>query len=362
VKVGMGFFFQASGRKETDLEVFEQELRLASLAEPLGFDSVWTSEHHWTDYAMVPAPLQVLAFMAGRTQRIALGTHVLVLPWHQPERLVGEIGLLDNLCDGRFLLGIGRGLGKHEFDGFGIDMSETRDRFNEIAEVVLDALETGSIEYSGQYVNVPQRDVRPAPVRSFKGRTYGAAVRPESLDVMARLGSGLIIIPQKPWDTVREELAHYRSRFESEHGEQAPSPVVCVHLYCDRDGAKAKELGHVYNQQYYHRVMAQYGLTGSHFQETAGYEYYAKTASRIAKDGGDEAAAHYADLHVYGNPSECLEKLHWIKEAIGTEHFVCFFAYGGFSYDDAGKSMMLFDEEVRRVLQEDRSFSLSTSS
>lgn len=353
----MGFFFQAANRDEPDQEVYTRELELASAAEPLGFDSVWTAEHHWTEYAMSPGPLQFLAYMAGKTKRIQLGTHILVLPWHKPERLVGEIAELDNLSNGRFILGIGRGLGKHEFDGFGLDMTETRDRFWETAQAVVQGLEQGYIEYSGKYVNVPKRMIRPAPVRSFRDRTYGAAVSPESLDQMAELGSGLVIIPQKPWEVVERELVQYRTKFEELQGRSAPKPVVAVHLYVDHDSVKATELGQRNNQMYYHRIMEMYGLNKTHLQNTKGYEYYGKTAARIAESGEDKAAEHYANLHVYGNPRECMEKIEWIKRTIDADHLVCFFAYGGFSYDQSRASLELFNEEMRPVLQEDRAFS-----
>jgi alkanesulfonate monooxygenase SsuD/methylene tetrahydromethanopterin reductase-like flavin-dependent oxidoreductase (luciferase family) len=351
--IGMGAFLSGFGRDMPDQEIYRNELELASLAEPMGFDSIWAPEHHFTDYCMTPDPLQFLAFMAGRTKRVELGTMIIVLPWRSPARVAGEIAMLDNLSDGRFLLGIGRGLARHEFEGLGVPMEATRPIFNEMASFLVESLEAGSMEHDGEYVKVPKRAIRPAPTRSFAGRTYGAAVSPESLEVMAGLGAGILIIPQKPWDTTRAELDLYRAAYEKRHGTPAPKPIAAVHVYCDKDGAKAEELGHHFNQLYYHRVMSQYELAGHHFDSTAGYEYYRQVSERIAASGEDRAAAFYADLHVHGDPKQCLEKLEWIAKTIDCERLFAFFSYSGIPYEDVRSSLNTFQEHVRPVVQRD---------
>ena len=84
MKVGMSIFMQNTNDKWTDYEVYQNDLKLADLAEPLGFDSIWSVEHHFTPYTMVPDVLQFLTYMAGRTTKIELGSMVVVLPWHDP--------------------------------------------------------------------------------------------------------------------------------------------------------------------------------------------------------------------------------------------------------------------------------------
>jgi alkanesulfonate monooxygenase SsuD/methylene tetrahydromethanopterin reductase-like flavin-dependent oxidoreductase (luciferase family) len=111
----------------SDLDCFKHELALADLAEPLGFDSIWQPEHHFSGYEMTPNVLQFLTYMAGRTKTVRLGSMVVVLPWHNPLRVIEDVTQLDYYSGGRAILGIGRGLGAMEFGGFGIDMSDTRD-------------------------------------------------------------------------------------------------------------------------------------------------------------------------------------------------------------------------------------------
>ena len=78
--VGMSVIFQNPGEKIPDSQVYKQDLALARLAEPLGYDSIWSVEHHFTDYTMCPDVLQYLTYFAGRTERIQLGSMVVVLP------------------------------------------------------------------------------------------------------------------------------------------------------------------------------------------------------------------------------------------------------------------------------------------
>src|SRR5262245_16025885 len=98
--VGFAPVFQNPDNALPDAEVYRQELRLAEMAEPLGFDSIWSVEHHFTDYTMVPDVLQFLSYMAGKTQHVQLGTMVVVLPWHDPMRVAEQISLLDHLSGG----------------------------------------------------------------------------------------------------------------------------------------------------------------------------------------------------------------------------------------------------------------------
>jgi alkanesulfonate monooxygenase SsuD/methylene tetrahydromethanopterin reductase-like flavin-dependent oxidoreductase (luciferase family) len=100
----------------SDADVFAEHLALGDLAEPLGFDSLFALEHHFTGYAMSPAPTQLLSYYAGRTRRITLGTAVIVLPWHDPVRVAEQIALLDVMCGGRCLFGFVRAAGRHRAD------------------------------------------------------------------------------------------------------------------------------------------------------------------------------------------------------------------------------------------------------
>ncbi|MEX2394454.1 MAG: LLM class flavin-dependent oxidoreductase, partial [Actinomycetota bacterium] len=207
--VGYASFFQ-NLRGLPDHEVWRSELARADAAERLGFGSIWCTEHHFDHYTMSPNVLQFLTWVAARTERIRLGSAVVVLPWHDPVRVAEDISVLDHMSGGRVVLGIGRGLGRIEFDGFRLEMGESRQRFVEHAEAIMQAFDEGHIDYDGKLYRQPRIDIRPAPLAPLRGRTYASAVSPESMEIMARLGVGLMIIPQKPWPTVVDEIRDYR--------------------------------------------------------------------------------------------------------------------------------------------------------
>jgi alkanesulfonate monooxygenase SsuD/methylene tetrahydromethanopterin reductase-like flavin-dependent oxidoreductase (luciferase family) len=349
--VGLAAVFQNPGKSRTDREVYTNELRLADLAEPLGFESIWGVEHHFTDYTMCPDVLQFLTYMAGRTTRAQLGSMVVVLPWHDPMRVAEEVAMLDNISGGRLILGLGRGAGKVEFDGFRLSMDESRQRFVESAETLLGGLETGYCEYSGTFVRQPRAAIRPAPFKSFRGRTYAAAVSPESLPVMAKLGVGILIIPQKPWKEVARELETYRSIFRQVNGVDAPPPVSAGWTFCDESAERAEEMARRYIGGYYQTVLDHYQFQGDHLARTKGYEYYGKMAEKIAQYGTDTVVDYFMNLQVWGTPAQCYDKIRDIHARTGNSHYVGVFSYAGMPYTDAERNMRLFAREVMPALQ-----------
>ena len=89
MKVGLNLVFSNPGHV-TDQELWREQLAQADQAEPLGFDSVWGVEHHFTDYIICPDVLQYLTWIAARTEEIELGSQVVVLPWHDPLRVAEQ--------------------------------------------------------------------------------------------------------------------------------------------------------------------------------------------------------------------------------------------------------------------------------
>ena len=101
MNVGVLLIFQNWHEGLSDEEMFRGELRLAEMVEDLGFDSVWTVEHHFDDYSMCPTAPQILSYLAGRTSTITLGTAAVILPWNDPLRVAEKLIVLDHLSDGR---------------------------------------------------------------------------------------------------------------------------------------------------------------------------------------------------------------------------------------------------------------------
>ncbi len=159
-----------------DHEIYAENLALAEMYEDLGFDMVWSTEHHFTDYELIPDPLQMLSYVCGRTRKIGLGTFVIVLPWHDPVRVAEQIAMLDNFAAGReLLLGFGRGAGEVEYNGFRVSMSEARERMIESIDIVRLALSQERFSFSGQHFTIPEMSIRPRPIsQDLTSRMYGA--------------------------------------------------------------------------------------------------------------------------------------------------------------------------------------------
>lgn len=345
--VGMAVIFQATDPKRTDRDVYKAELALGDLAEPLGFDSLWGVEHHFTDYTMCPDVLQYLTYFAGRTKKIQLGSMVVVLPWHHPMRVAEQISVLDQVSDGRFIFGMGRGLGRVEFDGFGVDQNTAREKFVESAQMLIEGLERGWCEFDGKHVKQQRRDIRPRPFKSFKGRTYAAAVSPESSEIMAKLGIGLLVIPQKPWDAVLEELGNYRRIYTQVNKKDAPAPVLAGWVFCDKDAAKAEAMAREYIGGYWNTVLKHYELVGDHLGKLKGYESYAAMQENITKPGMRDAMIDFfLGLQVWGTPQQCTDRIADFSSRLGSETFTGVFSYAGMPYEMAEQNLRLFASEV----------------
>jgi alkanesulfonate monooxygenase SsuD/methylene tetrahydromethanopterin reductase-like flavin-dependent oxidoreductase (luciferase family) len=350
--IGMGVVFQGEGEGRTDRNVYRNELRFADLAEPLGFESIWGVEHHFTDYTMCPDVLQFLTYCAGRTQRVQLGSMVVVLPWHHPMRVAEQVVMLDHMSNGRVIFGIGRGLGRVEFGGFAVNQEDSREIFVESAQMILHGLERGYCEFNGKFIKQERREIRPRPFKSFRGRTYAAAVSPESSAIMAKLGIGILIIPQKPWEHVAQELNEYRTVYRDVNGTDAPPPIVAGWTLCDENAERARELAYKYIGGYWKTVVKHYELIGDHLTKMRGYEAYSRMQELASAPGGlDAMLDFFVNLQIWGTPEQCYERILDVQRRTAAEAFNGVFSYAGMPYDIAEANMRLFASEVMPELK-----------
>jgi alkanesulfonate monooxygenase SsuD/methylene tetrahydromethanopterin reductase-like flavin-dependent oxidoreductase (luciferase family) len=350
MKVGGAVIFQNPFNKSSDYDVYKNDLRIGDLYEPLGFDSIWSVEHHFDDYTMCPDVLQFLTYYAGRTKTIQLGSMVVVLPWHDPIRVAEQVSVVDHMSNGRMILGLGRGLARIEFDGFRVPLGESRERFIESAEMIIEGLEKGYCEYDGKYIKQPRRDVRPKPFKSFKGRTYAAAVSPESSRIMAKLGIGILIIPQKPWEAVAQELGEYRQTYKQVNGGEPLPTIAAGWTFCDKSVERAREMAVKYIGGYWNTALRHYEMASDHFGKAKGYEYYEQMAKNL-QGNQDASIDYFLNLQVWGTPEMCFSKIDEIRQKVGADHYTGVFSYAGMPIEDAEKSLRLFASDVMPELK-----------
>jgi alkanesulfonate monooxygenase SsuD/methylene tetrahydromethanopterin reductase-like flavin-dependent oxidoreductase (luciferase family) len=340
----------AGGR--SDHELYAEEMRLVDLAADSGFESIWTLEHHFSDYVVEPDPLQLLTWIAARHPQVRIGTSVIVIPWHDPVRCAERIAMLDILTEGRLIIGFGRGINEYEFEGMRVDMETSRGRFVAYTQMVVEALRTGFIEGDNEYIRQPRRELRPRPFYAVDGRVFGAAMSPESMPLMAKLGVSIFVIPQKPWDAVVEDFATYGKVWRDVHGTEAPAPMATGQVVIAPNADRAEELAARYIGGYYHSVMEHYGFTRNAHQSVKSFEFYEKIAKYIDRHGTDGATADYISLHPYGTPDMVLEKLDHLRRVVGISSFAGSFSFAGMPYDEARAALELFAREVLPVVKE----------
>jgi len=361
VKVGAAISMLNVGDKPDD-QIYREDLMLGDLAEPLGFDSIWSVEHHFTGYAMVPNVIQLLTYFAGRTRRIMLGTSVIVLPWHDPIRVAEEIAMLDVLSGGRTIFGFGRGAATVEYDGFRIPMEESRSRFVEAARIVVEALSKERFSYDGQFFKIPEMTIRPRPISHPERRLYASSVSPESAEIMAKLGFGVLIVPQRDWESCRADVERYRETARST-GHTPRPPITLINVCVNESHNQARELANAYMGAMFDSIDGHYHFSDGHLEGVKGYEYYARLAKTYTKFTDSQvkskAVDFFVSLHVAGTPKECLDQIAEIKQKTGMDHFVGQFSYGGMPYELCERNMRLFAQKVMPVLKEDSAFAVA---
>jgi alkanesulfonate monooxygenase SsuD/methylene tetrahydromethanopterin reductase-like flavin-dependent oxidoreductase (luciferase family) len=177
-------------------------------------------------------------------------------------------------------------------------------------------------------------------------------VSPESSEIMARLGIGILIIPQKPWEAVTTELNAYRQVFREVNGVEAPPPIVGGWTYCDENADRAEAYARQYIGEYWRSVVRHYELIGDHLTKMRGYESYKPVQEMTSAPGGlDAMVDFFLGLQVWGTPEQCYERVVDIQNRTGAEAFTAIFSYGAMPYDLAEANLRLFASEVMPALK-----------
>ena len=346
MQTGYLMVFQNGHEGMSDTEMVKKEMHLAELTEPCGFDVCWSAEHHFDSYSMIPDNLQALTWVAARTSKIKLGTAAVILPWNQPIRVAEKLSMLDALCDGRVVYGIGRGLARMEYESFGIDMEEARPRFIEAAPIIVKALETGFIEGDGPFYPQKRTEIRPRPGRSFEGRLYGVAMSPDTIPVVAGMGLNMMFFLQFEIENHLPGVESYRAEFEKAHKRTAPPPVIIDVTYCDKDAGRAEEMARKHIARYYLSVLEHYEFLDDYHRETKGYEAYAAAVEILKAAGKEQSLEDYVNVQAWGTPQQILDKLEKRCQAVGDFEWMVMLSYAGLPLEDVEKSMRLIGKEV----------------
>ena len=173
-------------------EMYARVLQQIELVDRLGFDHVWITEHHFVDDGYMPSPLVMSGAIAARTANVAIGQDVMLLPFTHPVRLAEDLVVLDNLSNGRMMLGAGMGYVPSEFAAMGIPRPERRKRMDETLEIVRRSFAEERFDFDGTHFRLRDVRVRPRPVQSGGPPIFVAAMGEPGARRAARFDAHLL--------------------------------------------------------------------------------------------------------------------------------------------------------------------------
>ncbi len=183
--------------------LYAEALELAALADELGLDSVWVSEHHFVDDGHLPSLLVVLAAMAARTERVTLGTGILLAPLHEPLRVIEDAAVVDQISSGRLILGLGLGWRDEEFEALDVALAQRVRRTVSLMELARTAWSGSPVEVRD---GAAEPVVTPTPAQPGGPPLWIGALAEAGIRRAGRIGDGFMATEVTP-DELREQVA-----------------------------------------------------------------------------------------------------------------------------------------------------------
>ena len=328
-------------------QFYDNLVNRAVLAEELGYESFWITEHHFHWFGGVHAnPLVALSAIAARTRRLRLGTAVTLLPYRHPLLVAEELACLDNLSHGRVDVGIGRGFFKIEYDGLGISMAESRPRFTENLEIIRRAWTEPELTYKGRFYSFEDVELVPKPVQKPHPPLWAAATAtPDSYANAGRLGFPIMIVPYIAPSV--EELAKrvqlYFDAFRQAGHRHRPEVLGFFMTYVTDDMSDLRE-------QIASRIRA-YGevneiperkMRGE--RDPQQYAYFANLLEKMKFFNFD--SLHGGQKAFFGTPQHCAELVRLWQREVGVTCTTIMPSWGGLPEETVRTTMRRFAREV----------------
>jgi alkanesulfonate monooxygenase SsuD/methylene tetrahydromethanopterin reductase-like flavin-dependent oxidoreductase (luciferase family) len=337
-----GFFDQlpcAGGGSER--QRYQDLIAQIELGDEVGFDTVWLGELHFTRACSILAdPLMVLAAAAQRTTRIRLGTAVTLLPLHNPVKIAEQAAITDILSNGRLELGVGRGTAPVHYAGYDIPQEESRDRFEEALDFILQAWQDKPCSFQGKYFRANELTVVPKPVQTPHPPVRIAANSPDTFPLAARRRLPIFATPLiNPPDKLKEGLAVYRGALLA--GSAGDTALAFpVHVATSRAQARREcepSLLHFLRE-------AGQRLRPLGGADIKSFEAFRQVLARIERVKYEDVDSEMA---VFGDPQYCVERIRALQREYGIDEFICYFNQGGLmDHATVRRSMTLFAEAV----------------
>lgn len=214
MKFGILQFFSWPERRVQLPTVYQRALDRIGIMDQTGYDAVWLTEHHFTDYSVCPSIPVIGTYAAAKTKNLRIGTGVCLAGFYHPLRLAEEIALLDTLSGGRVYWGAGRGFDKNEFAAFGVPIEESHARFRETVDIVLKAWTDERLTYDGKFYKFDNVEVLPKPVQRPHPPVWMAASSRASIEWAASIGHSILMDPHSTHTELGAKWLSYKETLE----------------------------------------------------------------------------------------------------------------------------------------------------
>jgi alkanesulfonate monooxygenase SsuD/methylene tetrahydromethanopterin reductase-like flavin-dependent oxidoreductase (luciferase family) len=310
---------------------------LLASAETLGFDGIWANEHHFQPWGgMLPSLPVLLAALSQRTQRVSLGTSVIVLPLHNPIEIAEQLAMVDLMSNGRLQLGVGRGSLAYDYEMLSLPLEDAQERLVDGLEIILKAWSGGRVSHESPFVRFNDLEVWPPGKQQPHPPIWiSCSKQRTSFEWTGRTGYNLLTVafPQ-PIERLHEMTGWYRDAGTAAGRSGDGQIGTLFHIVVGENGAKARK-----------QAVEAFGRFRDELNSGPGHR---KTGGLPPMDG-EELVAEARMLA--GNPQEVADALRYTQREIGFSQVILMFQLGGLSFDTARESMTLFAGEVMPKLR-----------
>jgi natural product biosynthesis luciferase-like monooxygenase protein len=346
MKFGLNFFPSFRAGDYSTAEYFAQCLRLAERADQLGFNSIKTVEHYFFDYGgHSPNPVVFLASVAARTTRIRLVTGAVIPAFNHPVKLAAELALLDNLSNGRLDAGFGRAFIPKEFEVFGVDMAESRARFEEGIGLVIRLWTEDRVSHEGRFHRLHDVHLQPRPLQTPHPPVWIATIASLESFVWAGLhGYNVMIVPYAgSMERVRDLVRAYREAWrEAGHPPGREQVQSSLHGYVAETRREAVE-GARPRVERYIEVFSEAVSSWARHQSDQ-YASYGNMVESIARTTIESMLDNHQAL--IGTPDDVVEQLRYHVDLFGEFEPSVQINFGGTGETEALRTLELLARHV----------------
>lgn len=337
-------------------DTYWQAMAQGQLAEELGFEYVWTVEHHFlTEYSHSAAPEVWLGALSQRTKTIRLGHGVVLLPYpfNHPIRVAERIAVLDILSKGRVEFGTGRSITEQELGGFGIDPDDSRPMWDEALSIIPRMWQEDPFAHEGRYFKIPPRSVIPKPVQKPHPPIWMATTQPDSFKIAGQKGIGVLgFLLGVEVDAFGRRIQEYRHELKTAKpvgafiNDQVGAFTITHCAESNKEARERAEHAVVWYMERSIEFFAQWGKPGRPIPE--GYRWYAEATSQRSERLAQRMKYDYLDEHdmiMVGDPDMLIQRLKRY-EAVGVDQMLMLLQVGRIPHQQIMDSLTLIGRHV----------------